>query len=103
MGAPVILVTGASRGAGTFVFPCPNDQLCLGIVKALISSYSARVVVLSRNKSAELSARPSTSLHFIQCDIAQDRTAESAINETLKAFGRLDSIVLNAGTLDPVA
>ena len=59
--------------------------------------------MLSRNESAELSALPSTSLHFIQCDIAQDGTAKFAINEALKTFGRLDSIVLNAGTLDPVA
>ena len=58
--------------------------------------------MLSRNTSAELSALPSTSLHFIQCDITQDGTAKSAISETVKKFGRLDSIVLNAGTLDPV-
>jgi NAD(P)-dependent dehydrogenase (short-subunit alcohol dehydrogenase family) len=77
--------------------------LGLGIVKALISTYTARVVVLSRNKSAELSALPSTLFHFIQCDIEQEGTAKSAISETLKTFGRLDSIVLNAATLDPVA
>jgi len=90
MSPPVVLVTGASRGLG------------LGIVKALIQSYSARVVVLSRSKSSELSSLPSTSLHFIQCDITQEGTAKSAVTETIKQFGRLDSIVLNAGTLDPV-
>jgi NAD(P)-dependent dehydrogenase (short-subunit alcohol dehydrogenase family) len=72
-------------------------------VKALVTKHSARVVVLSRNTSAELSVLASSpSLHFIQCDITQDATAKSAISETLKKFGRLDSIVLNAGTLEPV-
>jgi NADP-dependent 3-hydroxy acid dehydrogenase YdfG len=58
--------------------------------------------VLSRSKSSELSALSSTSLHFIQCDITQDGTAKSAVTETISKFGRLDSIVLNAGSLDPV-
>lgn len=79
-----------------------NEKLGLGIVKALIRTYCARVVVLSRSDSDELSALPSTFLHHIQCDITQEGTAKSAITETLKKFGRLDSIVLNAGTLEPV-
>ena len=74
----------------------------LGIVKALIHTYAARVVVLSRSNSDELSSLQSTSLHFIQCDITQEETGKLAITETLKIFGHLDSIVLNAGTLDPV-
>jgi NAD(P)-dependent dehydrogenase (short-subunit alcohol dehydrogenase family) len=75
----------------------------LGIVKALVGPYSAKVVVLSRNTSKELEALPS-SVHFIQCDITKDAiVAQNAINETIKKFGRLDSIVLNAGTLDPVS
>jgi len=76
--------------------------LGLGIVKALLAAYNAKVVVLSRTKTTELSSLASPSLLSIQCDITQDGTAKSAIAETLKTFGRLDSIVLNAGTLDPV-
>lgn len=72
-------------------------------MKALIYNYFAKVVVLSRKTSEELSALPSTSFHFIQGDITQDNIAKSVITETLNKFGRLDSIVLNAGTLDPVA
>ena len=75
----------------------------LGIVKALIYNYSAKVVVLSRNATAELSALPTTSFHFIQGDITRDDVAKAAITETLAKFGTLDSLVLNAGTLDPVA
>ena len=60
------------------------------------------MVVLSRNTSAELSSLSSPSLHIIQRDITQDSTARFAITETIEKFGRLDSIVLNAGTLDPV-
>jgi NAD(P)-dependent dehydrogenase (short-subunit alcohol dehydrogenase family) len=76
--------------------------LGLGIVKTLLATYNANVVVLSRTKTTELSSLASPSLLSIQCDITQEGTAKSAIAETLKTFGRLDSIVLNAGTLDPV-
>jgi len=71
-------------------------------VKALLTKYSAKVVVLSRHSSSELSALESPSLLFLQRDITQVDTAKFAISETLRKFGRLDSIVLNAGTLDPV-
>jgi NAD(P)-dependent dehydrogenase (short-subunit alcohol dehydrogenase family) len=76
--------------------------LGLGIVKALLATYNANVVVLSRTKTNELSSLASPSLLSIQCDITQDRTVKSAIAETLKTFGHLNSIVLNAGTLEPV-
>lgn len=72
-------------------------------MKALVGTYSAKVVVLSRNTSKELESLPSSSLHFIQCDITKEIVAKDAINETIQKFGRLDSIVLNAGTLDPVS
>jgi NAD(P)-dependent dehydrogenase (short-subunit alcohol dehydrogenase family) len=77
--------------------------LGIGIVKALVDHYSARVVVVSRNTSAELASLPPTSLLFIQCDIREDDTAKHAISKAVEKFGRLDSMVLNAGTLDPVA
>jgi NAD(P)-dependent dehydrogenase (short-subunit alcohol dehydrogenase family) len=78
-------------------------KLGLGIVKALITTYSARVIVLSRNSSKDLESLPSSSLHIIKCDITEESIAKTAINETMTTFGRLDSIVLNAGTLDPVS
>jgi len=68
-----------------------------------VGTYSAKVVVLSRNTSKELESLPSSSMHFIQGDITKDAVAHDAINETLNKFGCLDSIVLNAGTLDPVS
>lgn len=77
-------------------------QLGLGVVKALIGTYKANVVVLSRSKTTEVSSLESPSVLSIQCDITQEGTAKTAIAETLKTFGRLDSIVLNAGTLAPV-
>jgi NAD(P)-dependent dehydrogenase (short-subunit alcohol dehydrogenase family) len=77
--------------------------LGLGIVKALIKTYNARVVVLSRTKTTELSSLASPSLLSIQSDITQEGTAKTAIAEAVKTFGRLDSIVLNAGTLGPVS
>ena len=60
------------------------------------------MVVLSRRQSAELKSLPDESMHFFECDITQDGVAKSAIERTLHFYGRLDSIILNAGTLDPV-
>ena len=45
---------------------------------------------------------PPASIHHIKGDITHDNTAKSVVCETLRLYGRLDSIVLNAGTLDPV-
>jgi NAD(P)-dependent dehydrogenase (short-subunit alcohol dehydrogenase family) len=75
--------------------------LGFGIVKALVQTYSARVVALSRKKSSELAGLPPT-VHSIECDITNEEAATSAIKQTIDKFGRLDSLVLNAGTLDPV-
>jgi NAD(P)-dependent dehydrogenase (short-subunit alcohol dehydrogenase family) len=60
------------------------------------------VVVLSRSKSTALAALSEKSLHFIQSDITQNGVAEDTIAQTVRKYGRLDSIILNAGALDPV-
>ncbi|KAF8709301.1 NAD-P-binding protein, partial [Rhizoctonia solani] len=90
---PVIIVTGASRGIG------------LAVVGALLKSYKARVVTLSRTRSPELSALVSEhqdSLAPLEGDVTKEQSALSAVDLAKSKFGRLDGLILNAGTLEPL-
>ncbi|KAH7343248.1 hypothetical protein B0J17DRAFT_641587 [Rhizoctonia solani] len=91
--SPVIIVTGASRGIG------------LAVVGALLKSYKARVVTLSRTRTPEISALASEhqgSLEILEGDVTHERSAHSAVDLAKSKFGRLDGLILNAGTLDPL-
>ncbi|CAE6486638.1 unnamed protein product [Rhizoctonia solani] len=91
--SPVIIVTGASRGIG------------LAVVGALLKSYKARVVTLSRTRSPELSALVSEhqdSLAPLEGDVTKEQSALSAVDLAKSKFGRLDGLILNAGTLEPL-
>ncbi|KAG8703927.1 hypothetical protein FRC08_002556 [Ceratobasidium sp. 394] len=91
--APVIIVTGASRGIG------------LAVVGALLKSYNARVVTLSRTRTPEISALSSEhpdDLAILEGDATQEQSAISAVELAKSIFGRLDGLILNAGTLDPL-
>ncbi|KAJ1309200.1 hypothetical protein OPQ81_004869 [Rhizoctonia solani] len=91
--SPVIIVTGASRGIG------------LAVVGALLKSYKARVVTLSRTRTPEISALASEhqeSLELLEGDVTKEQSAISAVDLAKSKFGRLDGLILNAGTLDPL-
>ncbi|EUC66274.1 short-chain dehydrogenase/reductase, putative [Rhizoctonia solani AG-3 Rhs1AP] len=91
--SPVIIVTGGSRGIG------------LAVVGALLKSYEARVVALSRTRTPEISALASEhpdSLALLEGDVTQEQSAHSAVELAKSMFGRLDGLILNAGTLDPL-
>ncbi|KAG8746759.1 hypothetical protein FRC10_003742 [Ceratobasidium sp. 414] len=91
--APVIIVTGASRGIG------------LAVVDALLKSYNARVVTLSRTRTPEITALSSEhpdNLAILEGDATQEQSATSAVELAKSKFGRLDGLILNAGTLDPL-
>ncbi|CAE7203649.1 unnamed protein product [Rhizoctonia solani] len=92
--SPVIIVTGASRGIG------------LAVVGALLNSYKARVVTLSRTRTPEISALASEhqdNLALLEGDVTQEQSAHSAVDLAKSRFGRLDGVILNAGSLDPLA
>ncbi|MET1026319.1 MAG: SDR family oxidoreductase [Dongiaceae bacterium] len=80
----VAIVTGASQGIGA------------GLVKAYLDR-GYRVVANSRN----IKPGKSTELLQIAGDIADEKTAQKIAGETLEHFGRIDTLVNNAGIFIP--
>ena len=79
-----------------------------GIGKAtaiLFAQEGAKISVNSQTKSAEETVKiikdNGGNAIFIQGDISQPETAEKIVNETMKAFGRIDILFNNAGIVIP--
>ncbi|EEB07971.1 hypothetical protein SJAG_03098 [Schizosaccharomyces japonicus yFS275] len=86
----VVLLTGASRGIG----------LCAAA--ALVKQ--ARVVTVSRTMTHELEdllKANSDKMEHVQGDVCT--CAKEAVQRALDRFGRLDSVILNAGVVEPIA
>lgn len=83
----VAIITGGNRGIG------------LATAKLFIEN-GARVAITGRDESAGRAALES--LHdaiFIQGDVTQNADCERIVNETVRAFGRLDILFNNAGII----
>ncbi|KAL8790557.1 MAG: hypothetical protein Q9195_006301 [Heterodermia aff. obscurata] len=89
--AKTIIVTGASRGIG------------LAVARYLIEA-SHNVVLLARSDTPlqELKAKYPQQVRVIAGDLSDVAIAEQTLSSTL-AGGQIDGLVLNHGTLDPVA
>lgn len=79
-GQKVVVITGASQGIGA------------GLVRAY-RDRNYRVVATSR--SIKPSADPD--IHTVAGDISQPETADRIVREGIERFGRIDSLVNNAG------
>ena len=93
--APVIIVTGASRGIG------------LEVARWLAGAGS-RVAMLARsfdhlNPTAESIAPIGGDVYPIAVDITDYEGCETAVLMALERFGRLDGLVNNAGVVTPVS
>lgn len=83
----VAIITGGNRGIG------------LATAKLFIEN-GARVAITGRDENAGRAALES--LHdaiFIQGDVTQNADCERIVNETVRAFGRLDILFNNAGII----
>jgi NAD(P)-dependent dehydrogenase (short-subunit alcohol dehydrogenase family) len=93
MNSPVIILTGASRGLG------------LAIARTLLSRDGARVATLQRTITPELDelkkAYPERFI-AVRGDVAKPEDNQAVVAEAVGAWGRLDGLVLNAGTLEPM-
>lgn len=96
--AKVIVVTGASRGMG---------QTIVNIL--LESSTEDKVVLVARSKDKlqeyvdALSKSDQERVFYVAGDLTDPATLESLVTETIEKFGKINSVVFNAGVLEPIA
>lgn len=92
--SPRIILTGASRGLG------------LAILKILLEKYNAKVATLSRSYPDALKAvveqYGKDRVLVQQGDISKPEDNSAIVKSAVEAFGGIDSMILNAGSLDPV-
>jgi NAD(P)-dependent dehydrogenase (short-subunit alcohol dehydrogenase family) len=91
----VALVTGAARGIGA---AAAFELARQGIAPVL----AVRDPAAAADIAAQLAATGMRH-HLVRCDVADFNQVQTAVNHTLQAFGRLDIIVNNAATVDPIA
>lgn len=92
---PVILVTGASRGIGAAVV---RWLAAVGAGVAMVARSAAKLDALA-GEITRLGGRPL----ILAGDIASADFCARAVARTHATFGRLDTLVNNAGTFEPVA
>ncbi|KAI1825010.1 short-chain dehydrogenase [Xylaria intraflava] len=87
----VFIVTGASRGLGNAI-----ARLLLG--------KSHRVFLVSRSEDGlrELAAGHGGSVAYLSADLADSKVASEVVASAVKAFGRIDGLVVNHGSLSPI-
>ncbi|KAE8541862.1 hypothetical protein D1P53_002036 [Cryptococcus gattii VGV] len=93
--SPVIILTGASRGLG------------LAVLRILLSKHNARVATLSRSLTPELQGAVdeygADRVLSVQGDVSKPEDNARVVKEAVDKWGQLDGLVLNAGSIDPVA
>ena len=83
----VTLVTGGAQGIG------------LATV-GLVLERGGRAIALDKNTAALENVRssfPSDSVLALECDVTQEDDIQAAVDQTMAKFGRIDSLVNNAG------
>ena len=92
---PVVIVTGASRGVGAAVARCLAET---GTAVTLIARSQEEL-----RQGAEAIDRSGGDCLFVTGDVSDPHFCRSAVQKTLARFHRLDALVNNAGTLEPLA
>src|SRR5256714_5483258 len=88
----VALITGGSRGLGLEI----ARQICARGAKVALIARDAEE--LARAKT-ELD-RFATEVLTIQCDLLESAQIQSAVQQTIQRFGKIDILINNAGTIE---
>jgi NAD(P)-dependent dehydrogenase (short-subunit alcohol dehydrogenase family) len=92
---PTIIVTGASQGLGA-------------VIASMAASRGANVVLTARSASLleaqvqRISQRGEKALAVV-ADISRLDDCQKIVDTALQAFGRIDALINNAGTIEPLA
>lgn len=92
MQGKVVAITGASRGIGASA-------------ARVFAAAGAKVVLLARSEGEidALAAEIGPAALALRCDVADWASVQQAVATVVQRFGRLDVLVNNAGTIDPIA
>lgn len=97
MSSKVIIITGSSRGMGKTM------------AELLLKTTSDKLVLVARSEDKlseffkSLSPEDQERVHFVAGDLTSDETICKLIKETISKFGKLNSVIFNAGVLDPIS
>lgn len=92
MQGKVVAITGASRGIGA-------------AAARVFAAAGAKVALLARSEREidALAAEIGPAALALRCDVADWVSVQQAVATVVQRFGRLDMLVNNAGTIDPIA
>ncbi|CAM8658460.1 FabG Dehydrogenases with different specificities (related to short-chain alcohol dehydrogenases) [Paracoccaceae bacterium] len=92
MQGEVVAITGASRGIGA-------------AAARVFAAAGAKVALLARSEREidALAAEIGPAALALRCDVADWVSVQQAVATVVQRFGRLDVLVNNAGTIDPIA
>ncbi len=84
----VALITGASSGIGEATAIALADE-------------GARVAIVARRRDRldDLAGRIDGDVHVVEADVTDEAAARGAVESTVERFGRLDTVVANAGMM----
>ena len=91
MQGKVVAITGASRGIGA-------------AAARVFAAAGAKVALLARSEGEidALAAEIGPAALALRCDVADWASVQQAVATVVQRFGRLDVLVNNAGTIDPI-
>lgn len=87
----VILITGGAKGIGSAIVRCCAAE---GAIPVIVDK--------DATAAAELQAKLNAPSEFIHTELTDPRACQSAVDFTVRKFGRLDALVNNAGINDGI-
>ena len=87
-----VMITGASKGIGAQAV-------------RVFANVGANIVLLARSRSEidQLATEIQTPALAIECDVGRFSDVENATNAAIQRFGKVDVLINNAGTIQPIS